>query len=241
VMIRKLQRFLESVFATTASDEMIEAAIRDTNKKNAMMRRVFDFMALNPSVVGWQEIYDLTFLAQAASAGEMEAVLLPAVRKLESRKAAGYCRGKTGAPRVLVTGCPVSGDAQKVFTIIEEAGGVLVALDSCTGFKTYMDDIQEETSDPVRALSERYLKIPCSCMTPNEGRLTALGRLIEKFKPDAVVDIVLQACHSYNIESYKVGEYVRNAYGLPFLKVVTDFSQSDVGQLRTRIEALIGA
>jgi benzoyl-CoA reductase/2-hydroxyglutaryl-CoA dehydratase subunit BcrC/BadD/HgdB len=134
----------------------------------------------------------------------------------------------------------VSGDAQKVFTVIEEAGGVIVTLDSCTGFKPYMDDIEEGKDDPGIALAERYLKIPCSCMTPNEGRLAAMSRLIEKFKPDAVVDIVLQACHSYNIESYKVGEYVRNKHGLPFLKVVTDFSQSDVGQLRTRIEALLG-
>ena len=35
----------------------------------------------------------------------------------------------------MVTGCPVGGDAEKVFTIIEEAGGVIVALDACSGFK----------------------------------------------------------------------------------------------------------
>lgn len=78
-------------------------------------------------------------------------------------------------------------------------------------------------------------------MTPNERRLIEMSELIEKFKPDAVVDVVLQACHSYNIESYKVGEHVRKNYGLPFLKIVTDFSQSDAGQLRTRIEALLEA
>jgi benzoyl-CoA reductase/2-hydroxyglutaryl-CoA dehydratase subunit BcrC/BadD/HgdB len=240
VTIRKLQRFLEAALKAEASDEAIEKELRDTNKKNAMMRRVFDFMALTPSVVGWQEIHDLTFLAQSATSREMEPVVQTAVERLEARRKAGYGHGKQDSPRVLVTGCPVSGDAQKVFTVIEEAGGVIVTLDSCTGFKPYMDDIEEGKDDPGIALAERYLKIPCSCMTPNEGRLAAMSRLIEKFKPDAVVDIVLQACHSYNIESYKVGEYVRNKHGLPFLKVVTDFSQSDVGQLRTRIEALLG-
>ncbi len=59
------------------------------------------------------------------------------------------------------------------------------------------------------------------------------------FKPDAVVDVVLQACHSFNIESYKVGEHVQKNHNLPFLKIVTDFSQSDVGQIRTRVEALL--
>jgi benzoyl-CoA reductase/2-hydroxyglutaryl-CoA dehydratase subunit BcrC/BadD/HgdB len=76
-------------------------------------------------------------------------------------------------------------------------------------------------------------------MTPNNRRLTEMDKLIEKFKPDAVVDVVLQACHSYNIESVRVGRRVQEKRGLPFLKVVTDYSQSDIGQIRTRVEALL--
>jgi len=239
VMIRKLQTFLEATFHVRATDEQIEAAVKDTNHKNRMMRRIVEFAALNPPVVGWQEIYDLTFLSQGATGKEMEPILQEAIRKLEGRHTGGYRYGFDGAPRVMVTGCPVGGDAQKVFHIIEEAGGVIVAIDACSGFKPFATDIEEDTKDPVRALSERYLKIPCSCMTPNERRLTEMTRIIDKFKPDVVIDLVLQACHSYNIESYKVGEYVQKNHGLPFLKIVTDFSQSDVGQIRTRVEALL--
>ena len=53
------------------------------------------------------------------------------------------------------------------------------------------------------------------------------------------MDVVLQGCHSYNIESIKVGERVRTNHGLPFLTVVTDYSQGDIGQMRTRMEALL--
>jgi len=239
LMIRKLQRFLETTFEVKATDDEIEAAIRDTNLKNRMMRDVFEYAALRPPVVGWHEMYDLTFLAQGLTGKEMEPVLDDALGKLEQRRGAGYVYGPAKAPRVLVTGCPVGGDAEKVFAIIEEAGGVIVALDACSGFKPYMADIEEGARDPVRALAERYLKIPCSCMTPNTRRLDEMDRLIEKFKPDAVIDVVLQACHSYNIESYKVGEQVQKNHGLPFLKIVTDFSLGDVEQIRTRVEALL--
>jgi benzoyl-CoA reductase/2-hydroxyglutaryl-CoA dehydratase subunit BcrC/BadD/HgdB len=239
IMIRKLQKFLESTLNKTASDDKIEEAIKDTNRKNAMMRRIIEFAALKPPVISWQEIYDFTFLSQGASGKEMELILTEAIKKLEEREASGDIHGLVGSPRVLVTGCPVGGDAQKVFNIIEESGGVIVALDSCSGFKPFAADIEENTKDPVRALAERYLKIPCSCMTPNDRRLTEISKLIDKFKPDAVVDVVLQACHSYNIESHKVGEHVQKKHGLPFLKIVTDFSQSDVGQIRTRVEALL--
>ncbi|HEY9594935.1 MAG TPA: 2-hydroxyacyl-CoA dehydratase family protein, partial [Spirochaetia bacterium] len=99
--------------------------------------------------------------------------------------------------------------------------------------------IEEGTSDPVRALARHYLRVPCSCMTPNGQRIADIDGMIGRFRPDAVVDVVLQACHSYNIESTRVSARVQKTHGLPFLKIVTDYSQNDVGQLRTRVEALL--
>jgi len=238
-MIRKLQKFLEATFNAQATDEQIEAVIKDTNCKNIIMRKIFGFAAMQPPVLNWREIYDLTYISCGSNRKEIEPILNHALKKLEERKRAGHACGPDNAPRIMVTGCPVGGDAEKIFNIIEEAGGAIVALDSCSGFKPYMTDIEEDSPDPVRALAERYLKLPCSCMTPNTRRLAEMTRIIERFKPDAVVDVVLQACHSYNIESHKVGEHVRKNHGLPFLKIVTDFSQSDVGQIRTRVEALL--
>ena len=238
-MIRKLGRFLEQVFHRTTTDDRIEAAIRDSNARSRRMNAIFEYAALDPPVIAWPELYDALFFAQGASGAEMAPVLDAMLEKLETRKCDGYAYGPKGAPRVLVTGCPVGGDSLKVLNIIEEAGGVIVALDSCSGMKPYADFIEEGTDDPVRAIAARYLKVPCSCMTPNMRRLTELDRIIVKFKPDAVIDLVLQACHGYNIESAKVGEHVQRTYALPFLKIVTDYSQNDVGQIRTRVEALL--
>jgi benzoyl-CoA reductase/2-hydroxyglutaryl-CoA dehydratase subunit BcrC/BadD/HgdB len=238
-MILKLQKFLEAFFNTKAENMKIEEVIKDTNRKNALMRKLFSYTALNPSPLSWKEIYDLTYLSQSASGKEMEPKINEAIKKLEKRKASGYAYKANGAPRIFVTGCPIGGDAQKVFNIVEEAGGVIVALEACSGFKPFMSDIEEDTDDPVKALAGRYLKIPCSCMTPNTRRLDDISNMINMYKPDAVIDVVLQACHSYNIESYKVEKYIQNKHKLPFLKIVTDYSQSDAGQIRTRVEALL--
>ncbi len=139
----------------------------------------------------------------------------------------------------MVTGCPVGGDALKIFKIIEELGGVVTVLDACTGMKAFMDEIEENTGDPVGAIAERYLRIPCSCMTPNERRLSEMDKVIEKFKPDAVIDFVLHACHAYSIESYKVGEHVKSRHNIPFLKIITDYSDGDTEQITTRVQALL--
>ncbi|PKN87560.1 MAG: 2-hydroxyacyl-CoA dehydratase [Deltaproteobacteria bacterium HGW-Deltaproteobacteria-1] len=237
-MIKKLKGFLETTFNRKIEDADVEKEIQATNEKNRLMNKIFDFAALTPTPVTWLEFYDLTYLGQAATTQDMLPILKETIAKLEKRVAEGIYHGEKDSPRVLVTGCPVGGDATKVFKIIEEAGGVIVVLDSCTGMKPYSGMIAENTPDPYRALSRRYLDLPCSCMTPNSRRLDELDKMIERFKPDVVVDVVLHACHSYNIESHKIKEHITGMHKMPFLKIETDYSQSDVGQIRTRVEAL---
>ncbi len=236
--IRKLRVFLETRLQRRATDADIEEEIRSTNRRNRKLRSLFDYLALGPPVMSWEELYDFTFLAQPSTGADMDPVLDTALAALKRRVETGVAYGAPGAPRILITGCPVSGDATKVFRVTEEAGGVVVAIDSCSGMKSYMDDIEEGTPDPVAALARRYLKIACACMTPNHRRLTELDRHIERVKPDAVIDVTLHACHGYNVESHKVEKHVREK-GVPFLQIETDFSTNDSGQMRTRIEALL--
>ena len=237
-MIRKLQRFLENIFDRHATDEDIEASIKQTNAKNRMLRKVFEYAAVHPPLLSWEEIYDVGFLALPATGDEMTPILETLLEKLEQRAAQGVHFGTAESPRVLVTGCPVGGDALKIFKIIEESGGLVVAPDACTGIKAFVGEIQEDTGDPVRAVAQKYLEIPCACMTPNPRRLTALSEIIEQYRPDAVVDFVLTACHSYNVESYKIGRHVRDNHGLPYLKIESDYSDHDAAQIRNKIEAL---
>ena len=239
VMIKKLKGFLETTFDRKIDDKDVEQEIKETNVKNKLMNKVFDFAALTPTPLSWIELYDLTYLGQAATTKDMIDLLNDCVAKLEKRVAEGVYHGEKDSPRVLVTGCPVGGDATKVFKIIEEAGGVIVVLDSCTGMKPFASLIAENTPDPYAALSRRYLELPCSCMTPNNRRLMELDKMIKRFKPDVVIDVVLHACHSYNVESHKIKEHVMGKHKIPFLKIETDYSQSDVEQIRTRVEALL--
>ena len=239
VMIRKLQGFLEKTFNRAISDADIEASLQNANRKNRMMQKFFEFAAMRPPVIDWKEMYDMGFLAQVATAGEMLPIFEAVFEKLEQRVKDGVFYGTPGAPRVLVTGCPVGGDAAKIFRIIESSGARVVAPDACTGIKCFMGQTEENTGDPVRALAKRYLEIPCACMTPNERRLTAISEMVGRFAPDAVVDFVLTACHSYNVESYKIGRHVTETHGLPFLKIETDYSDNDEGQIRTKVEALL--
>ena len=237
-MVRKLKIFLETTFQANIVADRLEAEIRETNKKCRLIDGFFDYAALHPPPLNWQELYDVIGLDAVTNSGELQALMAGITSTLDERVAAGICFGTPASPRVLVSGCPIGGDASKVLKIIEEAGGVIVALEACSGMKGYSLRIEEGTGDPLRAVAEATLKIPCSCMTPNRSRLTMLDEMIARFKPDVVIDVVLHACHAYNVESYKIMKHVQDRHGLPCLKIETDYSNGDVEQIRTRVEAL---
>ena len=139
-------------------------------------------------------------------------------------------------PRILLTGCPTTN--RKVFDIIEDSGAVVAAQENCGGLKTLSLSVAEE-GDPLRAIADRYLSIPCSCMTPNGARLDLIGELVRDYHIDAVVELTWEACHTYNVEAFQVQEFVKERCGLPYIQIRTDYSENDSGQIRTRIEAFL--
>ena len=157
--------------------------------------------------------------------------------KLKEEYAAGKNEGKKH--RILITGCPMGGATMKVVKAIEENGGVVVVFENCSGAKSIDRLIDEDAEDIYQAIAERYLSIGCSVMTPNPNRLELLGRLIDEYKVDGVLEMTLQACHTYNVETLSIRRFVNEEKGIPYMNVETDYSQTDVGQLNTRIAAFI--
>jgi benzoyl-CoA reductase/2-hydroxyglutaryl-CoA dehydratase subunit BcrC/BadD/HgdB len=231
--------FLETSFDTVISDDAIEEAIRESNRKNSLVEKILGFGADRPAVITWQEMYDVTTYAMVSSGSEAIAKLEEIAGILAERRDRKMYTSPLGAKRVLITGCPVGGDVMKVLRLVDEEGAAIVGLDSCTGLKAFAGRIEEGSADPVMALAKRYLQIPCACMTPNTGRSEALKEQVALLKADLVIDLVLQSCHTYNVEAVKVESLVRNGLGTNYLKIVTDFSSQDIGQLKTRIGAAL--
>ena len=156
--------------------------------------------------------------------------------KIEKEYKEGKNIGKK--PRILVTGSPSGGAALKVIRAIEDNGGVVVCFENCTGMKP-LAMVDEENPDVYDALARKYLNIGCSCMSPNKNRMDLLDELIDDFHVDGVVDLVLQACHTYNVETAIVKKLVKDKKGIPYTVVETDYSQADIEQINTRMAAFI--
>ncbi len=145
------------------------------------------------------------------------------------------------AKRIMVSGCPSVMGNWKLHYLIESAGAIVVCDETCTG-ERYYGNLVEETGvgldAQVAAIAARYLKIDCSCFSPNDERLDSVVRLAREHRVDGVIQYVLQYCHTYNIEAIAVAGALKEA-GVPSLKIVTDYSEEDTGQLRIRVDAFL--
>jgi benzoyl-CoA reductase/2-hydroxyglutaryl-CoA dehydratase subunit BcrC/BadD/HgdB len=111
--------------------------------------------------------------------------------------------------------------------------------ESCIGTRYFKDLMPEDFSDlesALKALVDRYMKIDCSCFTPNDERVEQVLKEYRDSKAEGIIYYSLAFCHTYNIEAYKIQKACEKE-GIPFLFIETDYSPEDIGQIQTRIEA----
>ncbi len=234
--VRKLAGFLEKLYGVEITDEKLRGAIRAMNRERRLLNAVFELGEADPPVITGVE---MALVRYRLSGFERHLEMLSRfVEKVRARARDGFRAAPEGAPRVMVTGCPTGRDTLKVIEIIEQCGGLVVVQEACSGIKP-TEKLTPEEGDPFEAVARKHFDIPCSCMTPNRGRLDLLDRLAARFKPQAVVDLVWHACHTYNVESWLVERHVRDSLGLPYMKVETDYSDSDRERLAVRIQTLL--
>ena len=237
---REIIRFkekLEQQFETTITEEAIRHQIHLRNEVTKSLLRLQYLMTNDPAPVSGLDIVNTSY----GSGFNMDVESLPGrINEMADMIEADYAAGKNigKKPRILVTGSPSGRAALKVIRAMEDSGAVVVAFENCSGLKS-MILTDEENPNVYDALARRYMSIGCSCMSPNPNRLAMLDRLIDEFKVDGVVDVILQACHTYNVETGLVGKLVKEKKGIPYAVVETDYSQADVGQIKTRMAAFI--
>ncbi|TBM28779.1 double-cubane-cluster-containing anaerobic reductase [Hafnia paralvei] len=235
--ILRLQSALEQQFNCTISEQDLRAAITLKNLERVALSSFYRLGQLNPPALSGSEILKVVY---GATFKFDKNALIDELNALSEKVRSEYQQGKRleDRPRILITGCPIGGAAEKVVRAIEENGGWVVGYENCTGAKATEMQVSEE-GDVYDALTDKYLAIGCSCISPNTQRLNLLSQMIEEYQVDGVIDVILQACHTYAVESLAIKRHVRQQHDVPYMAIETDYSNSDIGQLNTRVSAFI--
>lgn len=236
--IIRLRHYLEEKFQVVITEDDIKHAIQIENRRRIALKRLYEVMKLDPVPIMGMELLDVLYgskykLNLEKVSEELDALTNQILEEYEEKPK------KEHRPRILITGCPIGGDSKKVVKAIENNGGVVVAFENCTGAKVIDKLVDENNPDVYDAIAKKYFYIGCAIMTPNDNRIELLGRMIDDFKVDGVVEMILSGCHSVQMESISVRNFVNEEKHIPFLDIVTDYSQGDIGQLNTRMAAFI--
>ena len=100
----------------------------------------------------------------------------------------------------MISGCPMAAGNTKISDIIEQKGATIVVEESCTGTRSFWDWI-DENKEPWSAIAERYIKITCACMTPNEERISRIVDLARDTMSTVSCTIPCSSVMAYNIET----------------------------------------
>lgn len=235
--LEEFKSIIESHTGKSLTQDRLRGAIRLMNRERAARKALMDINCKQPAPLAGSQLLEIMFKVGFLANKEKGISLMEEI--VVEAKNNPFRSGSSGnrRKRILLTGVPVGIGSDKVVKITEQSGADVVAFENCSGYKQAF--AVDEEKDPMLALAEQYLATPCSVMSPNTGRFDLLREMIRDFAVDGVIDLTWQACHTYNVEAFQINEFVEQTLGAPTLHLETDYSESDTGQLRVRIEAYL--
>jgi len=237
----KFKEEVEKLSGRKITVDSLKKGISIVNKKREAVKRLATLRAADPAPISGldalliNEIYfndDPVRFTQKVNelCDELEEII-------ESKQ--GVKPEKT--PRILVSGCPMAIPNWKIPAVVEGSGAVIVGEELCTGergTRWFTDDNASTVEELIDIIVDRYFKIDCAVFTPNCDRLENIKTMFKSYNADGVLIYNLQFCQPYQMEDGIFENELEQA-GIPVLNIDSDYSQEDIGQLSTRIEAFI--
>jgi len=229
---------LTGVTITTAS---LAQAIKTVNAKRKALHRLAKLREANPAPISGLD----ALLANQVSFYDNPQRFTDSVNaicaELEKRIAAKQEVFPRKTPRLIISGCPQAVPNWKLPAIVETSGAVIVGEESCVGERG-MRNLVTETAETIDAMMDalvnRYFQVDCAIFTPNTERLEHIKEMVATYKADGVIHYGLQFCQPYQMEAIPVEKALEEA-NIPCIRIDTDYSTEDMGQLKTRIEAFV--
>lgn len=240
--VRRYIKRIEELTGNTLTKEGLKDAIVLINNKRRALQRLNAFRTLENVPISGRDVLLITQIAFYDDPARFTQKLNELCDELDERVKNGVSVYPKDAPRVMLSGTPLSIPNWKLHQIIETQGAAVVGEEMCTGsryFEKLVDESGETIEEMIDALTDRYMSgINCACYTPNDERIEDIIRLSKYFKADGVIDVNLKFCQIYDTEGIEVERRLKEE-NIPVLGIETDYSDNDAEQLKTRIGAFL--
>ncbi len=225
----QLKEKFEEFSGKSIADEQLSESIKLFNRMRRLLREISETRKSDPPLMTGSEFLEAILPGLVMPKEKYVEMLEGLLKELKGKEPEDDDR-----LRVYLLGSEL--DNTEYIEIIEDAGGLVVADDLCTGAKYFLDDV-EENGNPMTALAARYLKkAECPRMRPADIRLERIADTIEEYDIDAVILEVIKFCNLYG-EDFPILKKSLNKLDVPVLLVNREYSMAGAGQIKTRVEA----
>jgi len=238
--VKRFARKLEEISGKKITCENLKKGVDIIKKRDTALKRLSAIRSNDPSPISGLDallVNQISFYDDPLRFTEKVNELCD---ELEERIKKEESPFKKGIPRILVSGSPMAVPNWKVHSIIEGSGAVVAGEESCVGERKFRNIIEHDFASVEKGLeliAEKYLSIDCACFSPNNERLENIETMAKNLNADGIIHYSLQYCTPYMIEAHRVKEHLEGK--IPLLRLETDYSMEDMGQLKTRIEAFL--
>ncbi|MDR3763768.1 MAG: double-cubane-cluster-containing anaerobic reductase [Acidobacteriota bacterium] len=219
----------------------LKAAIVTVNAKRAALKRLAALRQADPAPISGLDALLVSQVSFYDDPVRFTGAVSALCDELEKRVAAGQGVFAPKRPRLVISGCPMAFPNWKLPAILESSGAVIVGEESCVGERStrwLTPENGNSVDEAIAQLVDRYLQIECAVFTPNPTRIEYAEQITRERKADGVVHYSLQFCQPYQMEAGPVVEQLEKD-SIPALRIDTDYSREDEGQIRTRVEAFL--
>ena len=239
-ILRIFIRTLEKFTGSTISDQALAEAIRAHNENRRAMRELYELRKEDAPRISGAEMMKVLMAATSVPVDESTALIKSVTEEVKKRAPASG----GGKPRIMLVGDQI--DDVAIVNAIEGAEASLVMDDLSTGSKMYWGDV-DVTADPVRGITERYLKklkFPTTFVSGDtypetlEARFGHMRRYIKEFRITGAILFIYKYCDPYGFEVPAMKSFIESA-GTPVLYIEDEYSTSSLGRVKTRIEAFL--
>jgi len=239
--VREFKDKVEGLAGKKVESKRLAETIEIMNDKRRALQKLNELRKHDPPPISGLDALVVMQAALNAEPVRFTETLNQLNDELEERIEKGISPFTKGVKRIMIAGCPAVMGNWKVHWLVETSGAAIVGDETCTGsryFENLVDETAKDLVGQLSALAERYMKINCACFTPNTDRIEGVVKKAKESNVQGVVQYILQYCHGYNVEAIRVDGALKQA-NIPSLKIETDYSEEDVGPLRTRVEAFL--
>ena len=229
-----LRQQMQEHFGVEITDDKLREAIALHNASRRLQRELYELRKVDKPPITGAEMLAVTVAGTAMPPKRYNELLG------ELLKDVGQASGHSDyRARLMITGGEL--DNPEYVGVIEGQGGLVVTDALCFGSRMIWRDVDPRIVDPLTALAQYYVadRPPCARMyTKYDQRVEYIKDMIRDFKVDGVIFVRLTFCELWGFEQYSLTNDFKKL-NIPLLCMDREYTQSGVGQLRTRVQAFL--